>query len=202
MDRKHSFFSLDLMNRVTTGLIVVVTLRVTKPHHAERDDYIPYCQSNKPGRRRPVSRSGVILAAALVALFVVSLLGLALVQLVLIHHRQEQVEAQRQQCFWLAESGVQRRWHGPPNPPITRERLGTSLPRPLVACHWRLVRQYRFCTGSKLLVAPARAGATVTIEVKAAQPGDGRKIHVEAHFPDDPVRRIVCEREILINRSR
>ena len=47
-----------------------------------------------------------------------------------------------------------------------------------------------------------RGGATVTIEVKAFQSGEGRKIHVEARFPDDPVRGIVCKREILINRSR
>jgi hypothetical protein len=216
MERKHSFFSLDLMNRVTTGLTVVVTLRMTKPHHAERDDY-----SNNPGRRRPVSRSGAILAAALVALFVVSLLGLALIQLVVIHHRQEQVEAQRQQCFWLAESGVQRAlarlakspdYAGEtwtiPSAALTGAPLAARPPVPLEhgqqAARGTRERQAAGGTREKQAAGGTGApgGATVMIEVKAGQPGEGRKVHVEARFPDDPVRRIVCEREILINRSR
>jgi Tfp pilus assembly protein PilV len=145
----------------------------------------------------------VILAAALTALFVVSLLGLALVQLVLIHHRQEQVEAQRQQCFWLAESGVQRALARLAKSPDYAGETWTipsaafgGVPmaaRPPVP----LQHGQQAARGTRAL-----GGATVTIEVKAGQPGEGRKIHVEARFPDDPVRRIVCEREILINRSR
>ena len=44
----------------------------------------------------------------LATLFVASLVVLALVESVLMDYRQSRVVAQRQQGFWLAESGVQR----------------------------------------------------------------------------------------------
>lgn len=54
------------------------------------------------------SRSGAILAMVLASMLIASLLGLALVKTVLIHHRQMQVVGRQQQCFWLAEAGVER----------------------------------------------------------------------------------------------
>ncbi len=219
MEPKHSCFSLDLMNRVTDRAKIgwetcsrhtPCAVRVLR--HTECACYIATGLPGKPSRRRPVSRGGVILAAALTALFVVSLLGLALVQLVLIHHRQEQIEAQRQQCFWLAESGVQRalaRLAKSPDyagetwtiPSATLTGVPLAARPPVPDLHGQ---QAARGTPGQQTARGTRApgGATVTIEVKAAQPGEGRKIRVEARFPDDPVRRIVCEREILINRSR
>jgi hypothetical protein len=105
-------------------------------------------------------------------------LGLGLVELVLLQHRQRAVVAQRQQCFWLAESGVERAIH----------RLSKSPEYP----------------GETWLVPGEALGssraAVVTIQVtKAAQPAAGRTIRVEARFPDDPVRRTVVQREHFVN---
>ncbi len=70
------------------------------------------------------------------ALLVVSMLGLALVQTVLIEHRQIQQCGRRQQCFWLAEAGARKAIHRLAKSPdyrgeewvVPADVLGTSEP--------------------------------------------------------------------------
>lgn len=124
------------------------------------------------------SRQGAIVVAVLVALLAATMIGLTLVESVLAHHRQMQVMADRQQCFWLAESAVQR----------ALERLGKSPEYP----------------GETWTVPPKELAAShsgvVTIEVKrVTEPRAGRKIRVEARFPEQTVRQVVCQREVFVD---
>lgn len=123
------------------------------------------------------TRSGVVLAMALLSLLVASLLGLALIERVLMHHRQVRVLGLQQQCFWLAEAGIQRALRRLADSPdyrterweIPAEAIGTAGP------------------------------AVVTIEVTAAAGSPpARKIEVEARLSGDTVRRNACRREIVI----
>ncbi|MCY2986556.1 MAG: hypothetical protein NTY19_01610 [Planctomycetota bacterium] len=125
-------------------------------------------------------RSGAILAMVLVCLLVASMLGIALVERVVMHHRQMTVVAQRQQCFWLAESGAQR----------ALRRLAKSPDYPGET--WVVPAQ---------ILGGTQSGA-VTIQVtKATAPRAGQRIVVEARFPDDPLHRTVCQRELLVNEE-
>lgn len=123
------------------------------------------------------ARSGAILVTVLVSLFVATLLGLGLVELVLIHHRHRAATVQRQQCFWLAESGVQRAIH----------RLSKTPDFP--GEKWVV-------PGDVLGISQA---AVVTIQVtKVAQPSEARLIRVEAVVSDRAARRIVHQREHFV----
>lgn len=120
------------------------------------------------------ARSGAILVTVLVSLFVATLLGLGLVELILIHHRHRAATAQRQQCFWLAESGVQRAIHRLSNTP---EYPGEQWVVP----------------GDVLGIPQA---AVVTIQVTTvADPSAACLIRVEAVVADNSARRIVYQRE-------
>lgn len=129
-------------------------------------------------RRLPTdARPGAILVMVLVSLAVASLLGLGLVQLVLMQHRQRTATAERPQCFWLAESGVQRAVH----------RLSKTPNYP----------------GEKWIVPADVLGtlqaAVVTIQVtKLPEPSAGLLIRVEAVVAGNSARRIVCEREHFV----
>jgi len=122
-------------------------------------------------------RGGAALPLVLAALLVASLLGLALIETVLVSHRQMQVLARQQQTFWLAEAGVQR----------ALARLADSA-------------DY---AGEKWEVpADALGGsrpAVVTIAV-AGEEGSpqARKIRVEAVLSDDATRRGGSCRELRI----
>lgn len=123
------------------------------------------------------ARNGAILAMVLASLLVASLLGLALVQTVLLQHRQMQGFGRQQQSLWLAEAGVQR----------------AAL---------RLAKASDY-TGEKWVVPAEVLGSAqpgiVVIEVAKADgsPKD-REIRVEARFPDDPIRRTVYRRKLLV----
>lgn len=130
---------------------------------------------------RPNRRHGAILALVLAGLFVASLLGLGLVERVLLEHRRRTAAFTRQQCFWLAESGVERAMRRVARSPdyagetwvIPAEVLGTSR------------------------------GAAVAIQIVKASPSPtGRTIRVEARLGDDPARRTVVEREHCVNLPR
>ncbi|NUQ61606.1 MAG: hypothetical protein HUU20_03905 [Pirellulales bacterium] len=114
----------------------------------------------------------------LASLLVVSLLGLALVQAVVVHQRQMRLSGQEQQCFWLAEAGVGR----------AVQRLAVS-------------DDYRGEQWNVPADVFGRAGTgVVVIEVsQAADSSRARRVRVEARFPDDPVRRTVCRREFEIS---
>ena len=61
-----------------------------------------------PNRRSGHQPRGAILAAVIVCLMVVMLLGGAIVQNLVLHQRQARTEQQRLQAFWFAESALGR----------------------------------------------------------------------------------------------
>ena len=122
-------------------------------------------------------RAGAILAMVLASLLVASMLGLALIKTVLVHHRQMRVMSRQQQCFWLAEAGVQR----------AVLRLADSS-------------DYG---GEKWEVSadalPDARPAVVTIEIgKVAGSADRRELRVEARFSGDPTWPNACRRELVV----
>lgn len=124
------------------------------------------------------TRRGVALAAILVCLFVASLLAFSLIELALMHHRQVQTVAEQQQCFWLAESGVQR----------AMQRLAKSSD--YTGETWTVPAEA--LGGSRLGV--------VTIQVtRPASQKTGGVLRVEARYPNDPVRPTVYQRELKFN---
>ena len=126
------------------------------------------------------ARPGVILAAVLVSLLVVMMLGAALTKAVLLYHRQSRVAEQRQQSFWLAESAVQRAIHALGKSPDYKGET------------WKVPAE---------ILGAGRSGV-VTIRVeKTAEPRAGRRIHVEAQYPEDTVQRILFEREVVIEKA-
>lgn len=135
---------------------------------------------NRRGHFPAGARRGAILVVVLVSLFVATLLGLGLVELILMHHRQRTIAAERQQCFWLAEAGVQRAIH----------RLAKSADYPGET--WQV---------SGEVLGTSRPGVVAIQVTKAAPSPSGRLIRVEARFPDDPVRRVVCQREHFVKLS-
>jgi len=111
----------------------------------------------------------------LAGLLVASLLGLALIKKVLLHHRQAQVAGQQQQSFWLAEAGVQR----------AVQRLAKSPD--YHGEEWVIPAD----------VLGAARPARVTIEVtKADESSQAAEIRVESRFPDDPIRRTIYRRTL------
>jgi hypothetical protein len=126
-------------------------------------------------RSRPAARArhGAILAMVLASLLVASLLGLALVETLLLHHRQMQAVGRQQQSFWLAEAGLQR----------AIQRLAKSPD--YGGEEWIVPAE---------VLGAAQPGVVVIEVTKADGPTEARKIKVEARFPDDPVRRNVFRR--------
>ena len=124
------------------------------------------------------TRAGVILVVALVSLLVVTLLGGELIKATVVRHRQARLAEQRQQSFWLAESAVGRALHALAESP---DYEGET---------WR-VPESSFGTGL--------VGVAVISVEPAEGPSEGRLIRVQAHYPDDPVHRILHERELLVN---
>ena len=122
-------------------------------------------------------RAGAIMAMLLASLLVASMLGLALIKTVLVHHRQMQVMSRQQQCFWLAEAGAQR----------AVQKLADSS-------------DYG---GEKWEVSadaiPHAPPAVVTIEIgKVAGAALAREIKVEARFGSHPAWTNACRRELLV----
>ncbi len=127
---------------------------------------------------KPDARCGAILAMVLVSLLVASLLGLALVQTVLIHHRQTRLLGRQQQCFWLAEAGVQRALAGLA---ATADYSGET---------WEVSAE----------ILGTERSAVVMIEVsRPADSTETRQIRVEARFPDEPTQRIASLRELVVS---
>ncbi len=127
---------------------------------------------------KPHARSGAILAMVLASLLVASLLGLALVQTVLIHHRQTRLMGRQQQCFWLAEAGVQRAVAGLA---ATADYSGET---------WEVSAE----------TLGAEPSAVVTIEVtEPAESPETRQIRVEARFSGEPTQRIASLRELVVS---
>ncbi|MBN1852282.1 MAG: hypothetical protein JW829_06145 [Pirellulales bacterium] len=123
------------------------------------------------------NRAGSILAVVLACLLVASMVGLALIRTVWIHHRQVRVMGLQRQCFWLLEAGIQR---------AGRKLAGVS--------------EYQ---GEKWEIAAdvlgTHAPAVVTIEVKQVDHSpDKRMVRVEARFANETMQDIVCQRELIL----
>jgi Tfp pilus assembly protein PilX len=114
----------------------------------------------------------------LVCLLVAMLLGAELIRATAIAHRQVRGVEQRQQAFWLAESAVQRARHALAESP---DYAGET---------WRIVEDH---------VAGGQAGLAVISVQPAEGSASGRLVRVQAYWPDDPVDRALCEREILVD---
>jgi hypothetical protein len=132
------------------------------------------------GLSKRVSRAGVVLAAVLVSLLVVALLGSELIKATVARHRQAYRAEQRQQSFWLTESAVQRAMHALTESPdydgetwqVPGETLGTGL-----------------------------SGVAVISVESVDSPGKGKLIRVEGYYPDDPTDRISYEREVFVEQT-
>ncbi len=127
---------------------------------------------------RMVSRPGAILVIVLVSLLVAVVLGGELIKATVIRHRQTRLVEQRQQSFWLAESAVQRALHALSESP---DYEGET---------WRVSGEY---------FAGERTGLAIISVKPNGEAGQGRLIRVEAYYPDDPVHRTLCERELLVD---
>ncbi len=123
-------------------------------------------------------RPGAILAAVLLSLLVVMLVGAELTEAIVQHHRQSRLAEDRQQAFWIAESALQRAAHALARSPDYKGET------------WRVPAE---------VLGSGRAGvATITVE-PAAGPASRRRIAVQAYYPDDPVQRTLYERELIVD---
>ncbi len=127
---------------------------------------------------RTARRKGAILAIVLVSLLVAMVLGGELIKATVTRHRQTRLAEQRQQAFWLAESAVQRALHALSQSP---DYEGET---------WR-VSEGHFADGL--------AGVAIITIKPVGEAGQGRSIHVAAHYPDDPVHRTLYERELHVD---
>ncbi|MBL7038100.1 MAG: hypothetical protein ISR77_05690 [Pirellulaceae bacterium] len=130
----------------------------------------------KSSKRKP--RPGAILAAVLIGLLVVMLVGAELTRAIVLHHRQMRVSESRQQSFWLAESAVQRAARALDKSP---DYEGET---------WRVPAE----------VLGAGSPGVAIIQVEPASDSEtGRLIRVQAYYPDETSHRILHERELLVN---
>ncbi len=127
---------------------------------------------------RLVQRTGAILAIVLVSLLVAMMLGGELIQATVVRHRQTRLAEQRQQSFWLAESAVQRALHALSRSPDYEGEM------------WRVSDEH---------FADGQAGLAIITIKPVGEAGQGRLIHVEAYYPDDPVDRTLYQRELLVD---
>ena len=85
-------------------------------------------------RAKPTRRTGVVLAAVLLSLLIVLLVGAELTKAIAQQRRQSRLAEDRQQAFWIAESAVQRAVHALAKSPdyrgetwqVSGEVLGTG----------------------------------------------------------------------------
>ena len=127
---------------------------------------------------RTKRRSGVILAAVLISLFVVLLVGAELTRAIVTHHRHTHLAESQQQSFWLAESAFQRAAHALARSP---DYEGET---------WRIP--------ADVLGAGSPGVAIIQIE-PAADPDTGRVLRVQAYYPEDGPHRILHEREMSVD---
>jgi hypothetical protein len=110
-------------------------------------------------------------------LFVVMLVGGALVRSFVVQHRQTQTHQQAQQAFWLAESAVQRA--------IARRRASDKY----LGESWRVSLDHHG--------RPQQGVAEIRVLPVAGQ-REQQTIEVEARWPDLPFDRVVEHRRLTI----
>ena len=136
---------------------------------------------NMPGKHHPrttlARRTGAILAAVLLSLLVVLLVGAELTRAIVQHRRQGRPAEDRQQAFWIAESALQRAVHSLANSP---DYHGETWPV------------------SGEVLGTGRAGvATIKVE-PATGSAERRRIVVRAYYPEHAVHRTLYERELFV----
>jgi hypothetical protein len=136
---------------------------------------------NMPGKHHPraklACRTGAILAAVLLSLSVVLLVGAELTRAIVQQRRQGRLAEDRQQAFWIAESALQRATHLLAKSP---DYHGET---------WQL---------SGEMLGTGRAGVA-TIEVEPASgSAERRRIVVRAYYPEHAVHRTLYERELFV----
>jgi len=129
-------------------------------------------------KRKP--RPGLILAAVLIGLLVVMLVGGELTRALVLHHKQARVLEDRQQSFWLAESALRRATYALASSP---DYQGET---------WRV--------SADVLGAGGPGVATIQVE-SVSDPEPGRRVRVEAYYPEDTVHRILYQRDVFVNLS-
>ena len=130
----------------------------------------------RPPSKIPI-RAGAILAMVLACILVAGLLGLALIETVLVNHRQMHVVGRQQQSFWLAEAGIQR---------AVRQLAGSP---DYQGEKWEIA--------ADVLNSPH--AALVTIEVgKPAASTEMREVRVEVRFPENPLPGAAYRRELVV----
>jgi hypothetical protein len=127
-------------------------------------------------RRR---RRGVVLAAALACVFVTVLLSAVLASGALHRHRRLKVQERQLQAEWLAQSALR----------LAAARLKTDAD--YAGETW---------TAAAEELESREAGKAV-IQVAELDQG-GRRITIEAVYPDDPVDRMRIEKTIVIGPPR
>ena len=128
-------------------------------------------------------RRGAVLAALLICLLLVMLVSAALVRGLVVQNRLVRNESQRLQAIWLAESAVDRA--------IVKLRSDAA---------------YDGETWAASLGEPddpadddaANGVAVIRVEAVAGA-ADQRTIRVEARWPDDPVFRVLEQRQLIVD---
>jgi hypothetical protein len=136
---------------------------------------------NMPVRHHPraklARRAGAILAAVLLSLLVVLLVGAELTRAIVQHRRQGRLAEDRQQAFWIAESALQRAVHLLANSP---DYQGETWP-----------------VSGEVLGTGQAGVATIKVE-PATGPAERRRIVVQAYYPEDAVHRTLYKRELFL----
>ena len=128
-------------------------------------------------RKRAHRRSGIMVAMTLVCLIVVALLGAVLVRALLVQHQQSLRHQHQLQAQWLAESAVHR------------AVAQLDLPSEYAGETWKVDPQS---------VGGRWSGAAV-IRVETVEADERiRRIEIEARYPEDPERRVIHRREVLM----
>ena len=131
----------------------------------------------KQHKRQAKRRRGVVLAFALVCLFVVAAIGAALLRATVDEHRQETRRQHQTQAMWLAESAVQR----------AAAQLAASPD--YQGETWRI--------DAAALGDRWAASAAIRVEKIEGDPA-ARRIVVEARYPEDQQYRVLQRRQITI----
>jgi hypothetical protein len=129
------------------------------------------------GTHRRSPRRGLVLAVVLVCLSIALMLATTLTGAVAMRHQTDRLAEYRQQCSYLAESGVQR----------AAAQLARSAD--YEGETWEIPEE----------LLASRGKAIVTIRVEPVEgPATGSRIHVEASYPLDVVQRAVQIRERFV----
>jgi hypothetical protein len=118
-----------------------------------------------------------MLALLLVCMLVVLMMGGTLTEIVIRQHRRAAQRQQQAQCFWLAETAVQRALSSAAESP---EYTGET---------WRIPAE---------ILGGSDAGQAIIEVQRANTPRDGLRVRVEARFPDQPIGYQVSTRELFV----